>query len=171
MKPSKLTWIREAETSDLPRIAQIYNESILKGGVTFDEEEFTGDRIQQWLNKFSDRESLLVLEQDSVIMGWAILKQYSDRPAYRLTAETSIYLDSRYQGQGYGQHLQQAILDVAQDHGYHHLVAKIVACNQASIRFHQQFGYELIGTQKEVGYSRGQWYDIAILQLLLSPSH
>lgn len=162
--------IRRSRPRDYQAIAEIYNESILKGGITFDEEEFTMAHIQKWVSGMGPGEGLWVLEKNLNVLGWGILKRYSDRPAYRHTVESSIYLSHQHHGQGYGKQLQQELLMEAHQMGHHHLVAKIVACNHASIAFHQRFGYELVGTQKEVGFSRGQWYDIAILQYIFPNS-
>ena len=120
-----------------------------------------------WFGGMTPREGIWVIERHHNVLGWGILKRYSDRPAYRLTAESSIYLSHQHRGRGYGRMLQETLLNRACDFDYHHLVAKIVASNHASIQFHQRFGYEQVGIQKEVGFSRGQWHDIAILQRLL----
>ena len=160
--------LRQSQASDYGVIADIYNESIQQGGITFDEDEFTADHIHKWVKTMTPREGLWVIAQAQSIMGWGILKRYSDRPAYRLTVESSIYLSQAYRGQGYGSQLQDKLLTLAKGFGYHHIVAKIVASNQSSIQFHQRFGYELVGIQTEVGYSQGQWHDIAILQCILS---
>ena len=50
---------------------------------------------------------------------------------------------------------------------YHHVVTKIWASNLGSIRFHQRFGFEMVGVQKEVGYLGGAWRDVAIMQCIL----
>jgi phosphinothricin acetyltransferase len=46
-------------------------------------------------------------------------------------------------------------------------MARIVAGNQTSIDFHLRLGYEVIGTQKEVGHMDNQWLDVVLLQKLL----
>ncbi len=161
------TTIRLSCPEDYQTIAAIYNESIQKGGITFDEAQFTTEHIERWVMGMTPREGLWVIEGDAQILGWGILKRYSDRPAYRRTVESSIYLAHQYRGQGHGHRLQNALLEQAQALDYHHVVAKIVACNRASIEFHQRFGYEIVGIQKEVGFSQGKWYDIAILQCIL----
>ena len=46
-------------------------------------------------------------------------------------------------------------------------MAKILTSNQESIEFHKMFGFSLVGIQKEIGFYRGQWFDVAIMQLIL----
>lgn len=119
----------------------------------------------QRLAALGERECLLVLT-DGEVVGWGIVKQYSDRLGYRVAGETSIYLDRRLRGRGYGTRLQQALMEQCRAFGYHHVVARIWASNEGSISFHQKFGYELVGVQREVGFLGGQWRDVAILQRL-----
>jgi phosphinothricin acetyltransferase len=101
------------------------------------------------------------------VLGWAELKTYSPRAGYSRCAETSVYVHPCAQGQGVGAQLLQQLIAKAQDLGYVHLVAKVVAGNDHSIRFHQRFGYECVGIQRRIGYLRGRWYDVTILQRLL----
>lgn len=157
--------VRAAEERDYGAISSIYNQAIEAGGITFHEQQVSTDEIRGWVK--CKREFLLVLECQDRVLGWGIIKQYSDRSGYRFCCETSIYLDHAEQGQGYGSVLQTALLKKVAELGYHHVVLKIVASNQSSIRFHQKFGFELVGIQKEIGFTQGCWQDIAIMQLVL----
>ena len=111
---------------------------------------------------------MLVMEKDQQIQGWGVVKKYSDRVGYRVACETSIYFRRQATGQGFGRALQKALMDKVREFRYHHIVAKIWTTNTGSIRFHESFGYELVGVQKQVGYLGGRWRDISILQCVLS---
>lgn len=161
--------IRTATLADCVAIANIYNQAIQLGGITLDDRHFVAADIQTWIARFGPRETLLVLERRNHVLGWGIIKRYSDRAGYRFCCETSIYLAQSEIGQGYGKRLFQHLIQTVQDFGYHHVVAKIVAKNQSSIAFHEQFGFELVGIQKEIGCLKDQWHDIAILQLVFPP--
>ncbi len=166
--PQNSTWIiRDGREQDYPTIAAIYNQAILAGGITFHEQTVSAAYIHKWVAKFCDRESLLVLENNAQILGWGVVKQYSDRSGYRFCCETSIYLDDAVRGKGYGNLLQKALLTKVTELNYHHVVLKIVATNQSSIRFHEKFGFEIVGTQKEIGFTQGRWQDVVIMQLVL----
>jgi L-amino acid N-acyltransferase len=158
--------VRDAGEWDCAAIASIYNQAIEAGGSTFHEQAVAADYFRAAV-KGSSRESLLVLEDGDQVLGWGSVKQYSDRSGYRFCCETSIYLEQRSRGQGLGRILQQALIQTAAALGYHHIVLKIVASNQGSIRFHERFGFELVGIQKEIGFTQGRWQDVAIMQLIL----
>ncbi|WP_204103902.1 MULTISPECIES: GNAT family N-acetyltransferase [Spirulina sp. CCY15215] len=158
--------IRPYNACDFTAIASIYNESIAAKNTTMDCEFFSADKIRLQVEKFSDRETILVAQKGDRTIGWGIIKRYSDRQGYRVCCETSIYLSLAETGKGYGKKLQTILLQQVKEFGYHHIVAKILACNQKSITFHQYFGFELVGIQKEIGYLNGCWHDMAILQLI-----
>lgn len=101
------------------------------------------------------------------VAGWASLKRYSNREGYKSTAETSVYIDLESRGFGLGRRLMSELEVRAIRFGFHHLVAKIFTENSHSVIFHQQLGFELVGIQKEVGYTHGRWKDVTILQKLL----
>ncbi|NER34054.1 MAG: N-acetyltransferase [Oscillatoria sp. SIO1A7] len=160
--------VREYTKDDLQAIADIYNESIVRGGITMDTKLYSAEDMRSQVKKFSDRETILVGELDGAVIGWGIIKRYSDRPGYRVCCETSIYLSFAQTGKGYGKLLQRSLLQKVIEFHYHHIVAKIFACNQKSIDFHKQFGFEIVGLQKEIGFTKGSWYDMVIMQLILA---
>ena len=128
---------------------------------------YSAGEMQQLTEKFDDRETILIAEQDKRVLGWGIIKRYSDRIGYRVACETSIYFSLTETGKGHGSILQAALLKQVVNFGYHHVVAKILAANPKSVQFHQRFGFEIVGTQKEIGYYQGRWHDMVIMQLVL----
>lgn len=160
--------VREYIKDDLQAIAAIYNESIARGGITMHTRLFSAADMRSQVAKFGDRETILVAELDGRVVGWGIIKRYSDRIGYRVCCETSVYFSFAETGKGYGRILQTAILQKVAEFGYHHVAAKILASNQSSIKFHQQFGFEIVGVQKEIGFLKGRWHDVIIMQLILA---
>ena len=63
--------------------------------------------------------------------------------------------------------MKTALIERCKTYGYHHLLARIFADNEASIEYNRRFGYELVGVQREIGFKDGHWQDVAILQLVL----
>ncbi len=159
--------IRFARAADFGAIAAIYNEAIACGSITMDGRPQTAADVAAMANKMTPRECLLVGEANGRVVGWGIVKRYSDRLGYQVCCETSIYLTFAETGKGYGSALQTAVMQRVRTFGYHHVVAKILAANAGSIRFHQRFGFELVGIQKEIGYINGTWHDVAILQYIV----
>lgn len=158
---------RRATAMDFEAIANIYNEHIQLGKSSMDESLKNPMDIDSWVNNFHEREALFVGEVDNKIVGWGIIKRYSDRTGYRFCAETAIYLWNKDIGKGYGTAFKKMLIKEAKKMDYHHLIAKIFTTNKASIAYNQKLGYELVGIQKEIGWKNNQWVDIAILQYII----
>lgn len=158
--------IKIAKEVDYKIIASIYNEYIQNGGATMDEVLKTAADIAAWVDKFNDRERLFVLKKQGNVIGWGIIKKYSDRTGYRTTCETAVYLTATETGKGYGTFLKKHLMQVCKDLKYRHLVAKILGGNQASIAYNERLGYTIVGTQTAVGFRDGQWQDVVIMQYL-----
>ena len=159
--------LRNADFADTLAVAEIYNQYIKQGLSTMDRQLKTADDIQSWLDGFSDREALLVLEKKDQIIGWGIIKKYSDREGYRYACETAVYLTKEEVGKGYGTCIKKAIIERCRQMNYHHLVAKIFSDNVGSIVYNQNLGYEIVGEQKEIGIRNGKWMNVTIMQLIL----
>jgi phosphinothricin acetyltransferase len=56
---------------------------------------------------------------------------------------------------------------VATAHGFHAMMAKIVAGHDASIALHRGSGFEVVGQEREVGRKFGKWLDVVLMERLL----
>jgi L-amino acid N-acyltransferase len=158
---------RIADITDAKTVMEIYNEHIAAGNSTMDQHPKSLVEIEKWFNDFSARELIVMLENERKTIGWGIIKEYSDREGYAKACETAIYLKQSEIRQGYGTFLKKWVIEKCRELGYHHLVAKIFATNTASIAYNKKLGYELVGTQREIGFVDGAWQDVTIMQLIL----
>ena len=166
-KPPPPIAIRAAAASDHGAVAAIYSHYIERGDVTFDGGPFTAADAARLQGRLGPREHLLVAEVEGAVVGWGVVKLYSERIGYARSCESSIYLDPGHRGRGYGRQLQQRLMELIAREGFHHVVAKIVATNSGSITFHQRFGFEVVGCQKQIGFVKGRWHDVVIMQRLM----
>jgi len=158
---------RVADITDAKTVREIYNEHISAGNSTMDQEPKTLEEIEVWFKGFLERELIVVLEDANYVLGWGIIKRYSDREGYAKACETAIYMRAAETRKGYGSLMKKWIIGKCAELGYHHLVAKIFSSNTASIAYNMKLGYELVGKQKEIGFVDGQWQDVTILQLII----
>jgi len=161
------THIRDCTLGDAAAIAEIYNEHIQLGSSSMDNEIKSVAHIEAQISGFNDREIILVLEQAEEILGWGIIKRYSDRGGYRFACETSVYLRARETRKGYGPRIKKALIRRCKEYGYHHLVAKLLATNESSFKYNSRLGFEVVGRQRQVGFRNGKWQDMLIMQLIL----
>jgi phosphinothricin acetyltransferase len=158
---------RIADINDAQAVMEIYNEHIADGNSTMDLQPKSLTEIEDWFKEFWQRELIVMLEDEDKIIGWGIIKRYSDREGYAKACETAIYLRGTETRKGYGTLTKKWIIEKCRELGYHHLVAKIFSSNTASIAYNKKLGYELVGIQKEIGFVDGQWQDVTILQLII----
>lgn len=159
--------IEEAIPDHFSLVADIYNESIKAENATMDNVLKEAEEIAGWVQKFNDREKLFVLKEDGTVVGWAIIKRYSDREGYRFTCETAVYITAPKTGKGYGKRLKKHVIKVCKQLDYKHLVAKIFANNKASIAYNENLGYSIVGIQNQVGFKNNQWLDVVIMQYII----
>ncbi len=160
--------IRRASIEDLQAITDIYNEAILTTTATFDTEPKKISERQQWFESHGDRHPVLVAVVDGNVAGWASLSQWSERRAYDATAETTFYVRAEYHGRGIGRRLKSAIIEEARRLGFHSLIARVAQDSNASLHLNQEFGFQMVGTLREVGRKFGRLLDVHILQKMLN---
>lgn len=158
--------IRQADNEDCDKIAEIYNQHIIKSASSMDSIKSNED-ILNWINNYSDREGLFVFKESNTIIGWGVLKKYSDRYGYRFAGEISIYIDEDNLGKGVGNKIHSFLLDKAKSLNYKHITAKIFANNIKSIKFFEKHGYLVVGKQHKIGYVNNLWIDMIIMEKLL----
>lgn len=159
--------IRLARLGDAEAIRAIYNVEVTTSTVTFDLEPRSLEVQQQWLSQRSGAHAVLVAEEAGEVIGFASLSPYRDRPAYRTSVEDSVYIHRDHHGRGVGRALMTELVEVATSHGFHTMLARIVAGHEASIGLHRAVGFEVVGVEREVGRKFGKWLDVVVMQRLL----
>lgn len=156
--------LRHAEEHDLPRIVEIYNSSIASRRSTADTEVVTVESRRQWFHKHHPEcRPLLVYEGEEEIVGWVSFEDFYGRPAYRHTAELSIYIAPENQGKQLGRRLLRAAEEMAPELGLHALVGYVFAHNTPSMRLLQAHGFQEWGRLPDVAKMDGSNYSLCIM--------
>jgi phosphinothricin acetyltransferase len=160
--------IRPAEASDAEALMAIYNPVVETSTATFDLVPRTLDQQLDWLADRSGARIVLVAEaDDGAVAGYAAISPYRERAAYATTVEDSVYVHPDHQGRGVGRLLLEAMVETARAHGFHAMMARIVADHEASIALHSVCGFEIVGHEREVGRKFGRWLDVTLMERLL----
>jgi phosphinothricin acetyltransferase len=160
--------VRPVTDADADALRAIYNPEVLESTVTFDLVPRSLTDQLRWQHERSGAHAVLVaVDDDGAVAGYGSLSVYKERPAYSTTVEDSVYVDRGHQGQGVGTLLLAELLAVATAHGFHAVMARIVGGHDASIRLHAGAGFEIVGTEREVGRKFGRWLDVVVMQRLL----
>jgi phosphinothricin acetyltransferase len=159
--------LRLAQPDDAAGIAEIYNHAVTTSTAVFDLRPRSLAEQRAWLADRSGAHAVVVAMEDAVVVGFASLSPYRDRPAYTTTVESSVYVREGHQGRGVGRALMARLLEQATDHGFHAAIARIVGDNEASIALHHAMGYEIVGREREVGRKFNRWLDVVVMERLL----
>ena len=159
--------VRLATLDDAEPIRQIYNLEVTTSTATFDLVPRSLEEQRTWLAERSGARAVLVAEIGGRVGGFGSLSPWRDRPAYATTVEDSVYVHRDHQGQGVGSTLLEALVTTATAHGFHACMARIVGGHDASIALHRRCGFEVVGTEREVGRKFGKWLDVVLMERLL----
>jgi L-amino acid N-acyltransferase len=160
--------VRLAERRDAEAIRSIYNLEVTESTVTFDLVPRTIDEQVAWIDEHSGgHPAIVAVDGDGVVIGFGSLSPYKDRPAYSTTVEDSVYVHRDHREKGLGKLLLAELIRLGHDHGFHAMIARIVGDHDASIALHRSCGFEMVGTEHEVGRKFNRWLDVVELQLLL----
>jgi L-amino acid N-acyltransferase YncA len=164
--------LRLARVGDADAVRAIYNAAV-DTLATFDLRPRTLAEQEAWLADRTGAYAALVAVEHvadggSQVVGFGSLSSYRNRPAYVTTVEDSVYVRDDQRGKGVGRLLLDGLLEVAVAHGFHCVIARIVATNEASIALHRAAGFDLVGTEREVGRKFRRWLDVVELQKILT---
>lgn len=79
-EPTQSIEVRKARQEDTDAIAAIYTESILARDSTMVTDPVSGAEMLERLSGLDPRETLLVAQEGESVIGWGIVKLYSERP-------------------------------------------------------------------------------------------
>lgn len=158
--------IRTATDDDATAVTAIYNQGIAARSSTFETVPRAVDDIRARLRD-PDYPTLVAVDADGTVVGWASLGRYRPRACYAGIAEFSIYLDESARGRGIGRVLLAALIEIAAARGFWKLVSRIFPFNTASRRLCAACGFREVGVYEKHGQLDGRWLDVVIVERLI----
>lgn len=167
--------IRTATTADAEAMLAIYRPYVEKTAITFEVETPTIEAFRQRIERTLQKFPWLVLETADGVAGYAYANTFKGRAAYDWSVETSIYLDWNLRGNGWGRLLYEELERVLRAMGIRNLNACIACTDRpddpyltnGSVRFHEKFGYTIVGTFHDCGFKLGNWYSMMWMEKMI----
>ena len=160
--------IRPAAADDAPAIARIYSHYVLSSTISFEELPASAQEMQRRIQAVQEQGlPWLVAELDGAVVGYAYATKWKERPAYRFSVETSVYLEAAFHGRGIASALYERLLDLLRQAGVHTVIGGIAQPNPASVRLHEKLGFERVALFREVGRKFERWIDVGYWQAIL----
>ena len=163
--------IRPSRDEDIPAITAIYAHHVLHGTGTFEidppsETDMTARRAEVLARGLP----FIVAEQAGQVVGFAYCNWFKPRPAYRFSAEDSIYLAPSAHGKGLGRLLLAELAARAEQAGVRKLIAVIGdSANAGSIGVHRSIGFTHVGVLAACGWKFDRWLDVVLMEKALGP--
>ena len=158
--------IRPSRDDDIDAITLIYAHHVLHGTGTF---EVDPPSVQDMRGRRAEVLARglpwLVAESDNQVSGFAYCNWFKPRPAYRFSAEDSIYLAPHANGQGLGRALLAELATQAERAGVRKLIAVIGdSGNTGSIGVHRALGFQHVGVLASCGWKFDRWLDVVLME-------
>jgi phosphinothricin acetyltransferase len=156
--------LRDARESDLPAIVAIYNATVAGRMVTADLEPVSVESRVAWFRAHGPGHSpLWIAEDDHAVAGWLSFQPFYGRPAYRATAEISVYVATEHQRRGVGRFLIGEAIRRAPDAGLNTLLGFIFGHNAPSLALFDSSGFERWGHLPRIANLDGVERDLIIV--------
>lgn len=157
--------IRKAIAEDAEKINEIYSYYVLNTHHTFETELLTLQQMEKRIREFSRMNPFLVVILENEIVGYAYALQYKQRPAYKFSVESSIYLAQNQKGKNIGSELYGRLITEIFETAAHTIIAGIALPNEASIKLHEKLGFVKTAYFPQVGFKFGEWIDVGYWQI------
>ncbi|MGW0912339.1 N-acetyltransferase family protein [Streptomyces sp. NPDC002784] len=161
--------VRPGVEGDLGALTDIYNHYVRHTPITFDTAVFTPEERRPWLLSHPEDgpyRLMVAVAGDPTgnsqrILGYATSSPYRPKPAYATSVEVTVYLAPDAGGRGVGTLLYQSLFAALAEEDLHRAYAGIAQPNEPSTRLHERFGFQHVGTYREVGRKFGRYWDVA----------
>lgn len=152
--------IRPAAISDAEAILSVYAPYITDTCISFEIEVPTLDSFRERMLGIMAEYPYFICEINGMIVGYAYASKYSERKAYRFSADLAVYIKKEYRGHGIGKLLYAKLMNELFLHGFYTVYACITGENEGSINFHKSLGFCEVGRFHNIGYKFGRWHDV-----------
>lgn len=159
--------IRPSQDGDLDAITDIYAHHVRHSTGTF---EIDPPSLAEMTQRRADVLAkglpyLVATDHDGHVLGYAYCNWFKPRPAYRFSAEDSIYLIPSAAGQGLGKALLAELCLQSERAGIRRMIAVIGdSANAGSVGVHRAAGFAAVGTLHSCGWKFDRWLDAVLME-------
>ncbi|MWG34591.1 arsinothricin resistance N-acetyltransferase ArsN1 family B [Halomarina oriensis] len=151
---------RLASPDDAPAIRRIYAPFVEETAISFEGDPPSADELRERIDATLPQYPWLVAGTDAGVVGYAYAGPFQSRPAYRWSAECSVYVARDSHRSGVGRTLYTALFDLLARQNYRTVYAGMTVPNAASAGLHDSMGFAPVGTFERAGYKHGAWHDV-----------
>ena len=156
-----------AAKGDISQISSIINYYIKNSGANWSWNPQSLKETTKWYasHDFTIHPIFTAKTSEGNVLGFSSLSPFRSKVGYWPVAESSIYIDEKYQGMQIGNKLMEALINHAYSSKLEVITAWIDSENQSSINFHKNWGFTSTGEMKNIGDKWNTRRSVTILQL------
>jgi L-amino acid N-acyltransferase YncA len=164
--------IRRADPAiDAAACAAIYGPYVTDTVISLEEQPPGEREFARRIERITLTHPWLVAVSEGAVTGSAYASAHRERAAYRWAADVTVYVGKEDHRRGIGRGLYAELLGLLRVQGFHVACAGVTLPNEASVGFHESFGFTPVGTYRRVAWKMGVWWDVGWWQLdLLEPT-
>ena len=166
--------LRIATVDDAEELLQIYKPYVENTAITFEYEVPDCKEFAQRIVNTLKTYPYIIAVKYNEILGYAYASTFKDRAAYDWAIETSIYIKSDVRHSGIGTKLYDCLEKLLKTQGILNANACIAYLETEekhlpadSTKFHEHFGFKLVGVFHKCGYKFEKWYDMIWMEKLI----
>jgi phosphinothricin acetyltransferase len=160
--------VRAAAAQDAEAVARIYNHYVAETIVTFEEEAVTASEMSRRIQEVQGASfPWLLAERGGAVLGYVYATVWRPRRAYRFSTEVTVYVAPGQGRRGIGSGLYASLLPALRDRGLHAAMGGIALPNDASVAFHEKFGFKKVAHFEQAGFKFNRWIDVGYWQRIL----
>ena len=156
--------IRLVTLDDAPEILEIYKPHI-DSAVTFEEDVPSLSDYKKRIGSILEDCPFLVCEINNQVVGYAYASEYRTRASYRWNREVTVYVRDGFFRRNIAGALYQALFDILRKQYIANVLAIITLPNEASIKFHESFGFKACAVFNNVGFKLNRWHQVGWWEL------
>ncbi len=145
-------------------VMDVFNDAILHGCSAFPENPLPTAAFDVIFKMTQGYPSLVLLDENDCVVGFAFLKPYNALPVFKRTAELSYFLSPRVQRMGFGSQMWRLLQEQGRACGVRNFIATIHSQNESSIAFHRKHGFRQCGQLTHVGERKGECFHIVLFE-------
>ncbi len=157
--------IRPVTIEDAQQLVDIYNYYVINSIVTLDLVPFSKVDFEVKIEEIAAKFPFIVYEVANDIVGYAYANTFRTKPAYKNTVELTVYIKHAELGKQFGKKLYSELLLQLKARHFHVVIGGLTLPNDASVKLHENFGFEKVAHFKEVGFKFEKWHDVGFWQL------
>ena len=160
--------IRLATADDSEEILKIYAPYIAETTISFETEVPSVNEFRKRIENITRQYPFLIYEVGGKTVGYAYASKHRERAAYAYNVDVSVYVMPEYHGSGIAYKLYDCLFTLLAEMGYINAYAGCTVPNTKSVKFHEKFGFKIIGTLHKTGYKFGKWHDVVWLEKMIN---